>query len=142
MTIIFYSHRSNLALRPLILVQTRFFLIWSLFSLVPVLYGSNTHYSINSEPRVSLESKLRTSKVSGSFILSIAGADPAQNLTGSNGNPKNFDRRKVARKIFRPARGVRGMLLRKILKIQLLIWAKIAFPALYYALSSQIFDNF
>ena len=35
-----------------------------------------------------------------------------------------------------------GMLPWKILKIQLLIWAKIAFPALYYALSSQIFDNF
>ena len=36
------------------------------------------------------------------------GADPAQDLTGSNGNPKNFDRHKAARKIFRPARGVRG----------------------------------
>ena len=35
-------------------------------------------------------------------------ADPAQNLTGSNGNPKNFDRQKAARKFFRPARGVRG----------------------------------
>ena len=38
----------------------------------------------------------------------ITRADPAQNLTGSNGNPKNFDRRKAARKIFRPATGVRG----------------------------------
>ena len=37
----------------------------------------------------------------------LAGADPAQNLTGSNGNPKNFDHRKVARKFFMPARGVR-----------------------------------
>ena len=75
-------------------------------------------------------------------LFTNAGADPAQNLTGSNGNLKNFDRRKPARKIFRPARGSGGMLPQKILKIQLLIWAKIAFPALYYALSSQIFDNF
>ena len=36
------------------------------------------------------------------------GADPAQNLTGSNGNPKNFDRRKAVRKFFGPARGGPG----------------------------------
>ena len=40
--------------------------------------------------------------------MSCTGADPAQNLTGSIGNLRNFDRCKAARKIFRPARGVRG----------------------------------
>ena len=30
----------------------------------------------------------------------MSGADPAQNLTGSNRNPKNFDRHKAGRKIF------------------------------------------
>ena len=61
------------------------------------------------------------SKLYKVLLPSYPGADPAQNLTGSNGNPKNFDRHKEARKIFRPARGSWGMLPRKILKIQLLM---------------------
>ena len=35
-----------------------------------------------------------------SWEITRAGADPAQNLTGSNHNPKKFDRCKAARKIF------------------------------------------
>ena len=58
--------------------------------------------------KFKLEKHLKTFALLQYDESSLTGVDPAQNLTGSNGNPKNFDRRKAARKIFRPAKGVRG----------------------------------
>ena len=63
-------------------------------------FTNHTKYKFDQTDQEVFESVLEEALGSEDFSGHLSGEDPAHNLTGSNRNPENFDRRKTARKIF------------------------------------------